>query len=331
MRTARRKMVGRGCIYHCMNRLAAVKNDYPLTDVDKEYGFKLLLELCDFFLIEPISACWLGNHFHLVLFAPGDAPDLETAAKRHNAYYDAAKMELNPAYNPEKCRDMAEQMIDLSRFMSLYQQRYTCYYNRRHNRRGTLWADRFKSTILEGSREALWNCVKYVELNPVRAGLVADPANYRFCTWGRHCGSGRHPFHANFCKHMRGVAELHSGQSLSDDDVIAEFRGELARIRAWEADQDGELDEDGRTRAEVAAVKARTKGDSMPVRFLRRTRYWSDGAIIGSKAFVQEIGCMFEHEDNHVRILEKRLSRGVTPEGGMLHCFKQLRTHLDQA
>ena len=178
-------------------------------------------------------------------------------------------------------------MVDISEFMRLFQQRYTRYINRVHHRRGSLWGDRFKSTILEGSKEALWNGVKYVELNPVRAGIVADPADYRFCTWGRYSGSGNHPFHANFCKHMRAVAEQHSGESMNDEQVIAEFRGELARIRAWESDRDGKLDAKGRTKAEVATRKARTKGDSMPVRFLRRTRYWTDGAIIGSKAFVQ--------------------------------------------
>ena len=277
----------------------------------------LLEELSTFFLIEVISVCILDNHWHAVLFAPGEKPSLEDVAKRHNAFYGAKKIELNPSINPERCAEVAEQVINISSFLSIFQQRFTCYINRVHKRRGTLWADRFKSTILEGSQESLWNCVKYVELNPVRAGIVEDPADYRFCSWGRFCGSGKHPFHANFCKHMRAGAEHHSGESLSDDQVIAEFRGELARIRSWEADQDGTLDKSGRTKAEVTAKNAREKGDSMAVRFLRRTRYWTDGAIIGSKGFVdgfachssgvaftlrfaQEVSCMFEDPEHHL-------------------------------
>ena len=50
--------------------------------------------------------------------------------------------------------------------------------------------------------------------------------------------------------------------------------------------------------------------------------YWTDGAIIGSKAFVQEVGCMFDEQE---RILKKQLSCGSTPSGGVLHCFKRLR------
>ena len=330
MRTARKKMIGKGCYYHCMSRYAGGIDELPFSDVDKTYGLRLLTELSEFYLIEPISVCFMGNHIHIVLYAPGEIPDLETAAKRHNDFYGQQKIALNPTFNAAQCEIVATQMIDISRFMSVFKQRFTCYYNRAHRRRGTLWADRFKSTILEGSRESLWNCVKYVELNPVRAGIVENPADYRFCTWGIYSGGGKHLFHDNFCRHMRAVAAWHAGDEVIDDAIVfAEFSGELARIRAWEKDQDRKLDEDGQTKAAKAADKARTKGDSMPVRFLRRTRYWTDGAIIGAKAFVQEIGCQFEDAESHAKILKKRLSRGITPEGAYLHCFKQLRTNLD--
>jgi hypothetical protein len=44
MRTARRNMVGKGCYYHLMNRLAGYAHDYPFTDVDREYGCDWLLD-----------------------------------------------------------------------------------------------------------------------------------------------------------------------------------------------------------------------------------------------------------------------------------------------
>ena len=46
--------------------------------------------------------------------------------------------------------------------------------------------------ILEGCT-ALWNCLTYVEINPVRAGLAESPDDSRFCTWGRVVGGGAHP------------------------------------------------------------------------------------------------------------------------------------------
>ena len=325
-RALRKKITGQGAYYHLYNRIGGPIGELPFTDVDKEKAFLMLEDLVEFFLLELISVAWMGNHFHIVCYVPGVPPPVELAAQRHNAYYGVKKMDLNPSFNYEKCADVAGQMVDLSEFMRFFQQGYTRYINRAHRRRGSLWGDRFKSTVLEGSREALWNGVKYVELNPVRAGIVEDAADYRFCTWGRYQGSGSHPFYDNFCKHMRAVAEQHSGGDLSDEQVISEFRGELARIRAWEADQDRKLTVDGKTKAAVAAERARRSGDSMVLRYMRRTRYWTDGAIIGSKAFVQEVGCMFDERE---RILKKQFSRGVVPEGGELHCLKRLSPDLN--
>jgi hypothetical protein len=49
-----------------------------------------------------------------------------------------------------------------------------------HDRYGVLWAERFKSVLLEGG-EAVAAVAAYIELNPVRAGLCADPKDYRYC------------------------------------------------------------------------------------------------------------------------------------------------------
>ena len=319
MTSPRMKIKNSGCLYHLVNRSCGVIKDLPFTDVDKERGFKLIERLCDFYLLEVISVVWMSNHFHIVLYAPGESPSIEEAALRYNKYYDGDKDELNIEIDPKKCQEVAEQMIDISHFMRIFQQRYTRRYNRAHHRRGTLWADRFKSVILDGNEEALWSCVKYVELNAVRAGIVDDPADYRFCSWGRYCGSGVHPFHANFIKHIRATVESHRGRSqgssVSDEDVFCEFAEQMTRIIVHES---------GGTTEEVEeAGKEARKKESMPVRFLRRTRHWSDGAIIGSKAFVQEMGCRF---DDKQRVMKKQLSQGKTISGVSIHCFRRLRT-----
>jgi hypothetical protein len=59
------------------------------------------------------------------------------------------------------------------------QQGYARWYNKAYARRGRFWADRFKSTLLYGE-DALLECMQYVDLNPVRAGLVARPEDYPF-------------------------------------------------------------------------------------------------------------------------------------------------------
>ncbi len=62
---------------------------------------------------------------------------------------------------------------------------FSRYYNRRHNRRGFFWGDRFKSVIVENG-QTLINCLAYIDLNPVRAGMVEKPEEYRWNSGGYH-------------------------------------------------------------------------------------------------------------------------------------------------
>src|SRR5271165_5119183 len=72
---------------------------------------------------------------------------------------------------------------------SEFKGRFAQWYNRRHGRYGVLWADRFKSVLLEGG-EALAAVAAYIELNPVRAGLCADPKDYRYCGYAEALAKG---------------------------------------------------------------------------------------------------------------------------------------------
>ena len=73
-------------------------------------------------------------------------------------------------------------LFDLSAFMKELKQRFTGWFNRHHGRVGTLWEGRFKSVLLE-SGEAVRMVAAYIDLNPVRAGLVDDPKDYRWCSY----------------------------------------------------------------------------------------------------------------------------------------------------
>ena len=64
---------------------------------------------------------------------------------------------------------------------------YVRYFNRRHDRSGTLWEGRYRSTVIEAERYLL-ACMTYIELNPVRAGMVAAPADYPWSSYAHHAG-----------------------------------------------------------------------------------------------------------------------------------------------
>ena len=78
-------------------------------------------------------------------------------------------------------------MHDLSEFMKSLLERFTKWFNRKHGRSGTLWEDRFKSVIVE-SGTAARTIAAYIDLNPVRAGIVKDPADYRWSSYGEAIG-----------------------------------------------------------------------------------------------------------------------------------------------
>jgi len=75
----------------------------------------------------------------------------------------------------------------LSRMMQTLGRRYVAMFNRRHHRSGTLWEGRFRATVLEAASYLL-PCMSYVELAPVRAGLVRQPQDHRWSSAQHHLG-----------------------------------------------------------------------------------------------------------------------------------------------
>lgn len=63
--------------------------------------------------------------------------------------------------------------------------RYVQYFNRRYGRTGTLWEGRYKATVID-AESYLLACSRYIELNPVRAGMVAHPRDYRWSSYRVH-------------------------------------------------------------------------------------------------------------------------------------------------
>lgn len=67
--------------------------------------------------------------------------------------------------------------------------RFTRWFNRVHSRKGTLWEERYKSVIVQSSVAAR-TMAAYIDLNPVRAGMVEDPVDYRWSSYGEAMGRG---------------------------------------------------------------------------------------------------------------------------------------------
>ncbi len=128
--------------------------------------------------------------------------------------------------------------------------RHTRSVNAREHRRGTLWEGRFKSSPIQ--RDAyLLACCRYVELNPVRAGLVATPRDYRWSSYRRRSGcEGRPPIDLDEGYLSLGATPQERGQQYRAWVRAAIPEGEWEQIR--EAMQRGQLTGGNRFGEDVA-------------------------------------------------------------------------------
>jgi putative transposase len=144
----------------------------------------------------------------------------------------------------------------VSRMMQHLGRGYVRYFNDLHGRSGTLWEGRFRACLVQDVRYLL-NCHRYIELNPVRAGMVSDPSDYHWCSY-RVNALG---VHSDLCTPHQLYRALGEGeQRLSayrrlftadtDDRAVAEIREATRRgvalgddrcIREMEARTGGRL------------------------------------------------------------------------------------------
>ena len=110
---------------------------------------------------------------------------LHAAARQHGLAIHAYVLMTNHVHllvTPEHQDSIAKTLQSLGR-------RYVQYFNYTYGRTGTLWEGRYRATVVD-AEPYLLTCSRYIELNPVRAGLVKSPAHYRHASY-RHNAQGR--------------------------------------------------------------------------------------------------------------------------------------------
>jgi hypothetical protein len=180
-------------------------------------------------------------------------------------------------------------MWDLSAYMKLLKQRFTQWFNRGRGRRGTLWEERFKSVLVEGPGATLATMAAYIDLNPVRANLVDDPKDYRWCGYSQAMAGDEKALDG--LRTVVAAARRVSEESVPWAEVLPEYRIWLfAQGEETEGtDPQGQPLRRGIPREQVAAVLA-ARGRVGPAEFLRvRVRYFTDGAVLGTREFVDGV------------------------------------------
>jgi putative transposase len=329
MRTARLLGTGRS-FYHVMSRVVDRRRVFEAKD--KEIFRKILRNQEAFTGVRIVTYCLMSNHFHLLL----EVPDRETLAPLDEEgllavlpllypgdVVEGVKQELERAraagderWHREILNRYERRRGDLGLFLKEVKLRITFYMNKRLDRTGTLWEGRYKSVLVEDCEQALLTISAYIDLNPIRAGLVAKPEDYRWCGYAEALAGG-----ARGQKARDGLGLMLS-EALQDPDFRQDWRRTAARYRMFlyqdgqEVAGDPDLGQRGRRGMKAEVVEAVVEqGGAMPVRqaLRHRVRYFCDGAVLGTAAFVNEV---FEREQTlRKRFGEKRTSGARSMRG----------------
>jgi putative transposase len=329
VRTKRIKEQGRA-YYHVISRV--VDRRFVFDDDEKERFRKIMRAVEAFTGVDVLTYANMDNHFHILLHVPDPKAlsDDEVIERLRHLYTPVVVKSLAASLAGLRKGRATEQadafmarytnrMYDLSEFMKTLKQCVTQSYNARHKRKGTLWEERFKSLLVEGRGNALLTVAAYIDLNPVRAGLVDDPRHFRFCGYGEACGGSESA--------RRGLTHIMAatGECMNWREAAARYRQMLyVRGEAAGVGENGHATQPGFGAVDVQSVL--DAGGALPKAVLLRcrVRYFSDGAVMGSRAYVEDVFQRHREQFGQKRKTGARPMRGG--DWGDLMTMRRLRS-----
>ncbi len=289
-----------GAFYHCISRVIERRRIFG--DAEKEVFRRIMRKVEGFCAVRVLTYAAMSSHWHLLVYVPPrqEVSDQELIQRLAFLYEPELVKEIAgklAQYREDGLNVSAEllkqsytyRMYNLSEFCKTFKQRLSIYYNRSNKRSGPLWEQRFKSILIEDDGRAVSTVAAYIDLNPVRAGIVSDPKDYRFCGYGEAMGGS-----TQARKGLELVVDCFGG-NVSWSQTAAAYRTYLFAKGETRTDEAGKVVRPGfRSERVEAVLKA---GGRLPLHeILRcRVRYFSDGLVLGSEEFVE--GIFRKHRD----------------------------------
>ena len=290
------------CHFHCMSRI--INKQFLLGAEEKEMFCKLMRKVEAFSGCSVLTFAVMDNHFHILL-AENDAEELSDKSfldRCHALYSGKAWHELRQAFlgiklngSPAALLSFKQKYIrrmhNVSEFMQTLLSRFSQWFNRRHDRLGPLWCGRFKSVLIEGRKDVLQVLAAYIDLNPLRAGLVNDPLSYRWCGVGEAvagCGAARNGL-IQLYSTVGSVPVMEALGAVVDWRSIQEHYYRLLVQRGTEqTGPDGRVVKHGIESAHAASIISDGGRLSICDALAYRSGYFTTGAILGSHEFLLE-------------------------------------------
>jgi len=146
---------------------------------------------------------------------------------------------------------ICDHLGDLSRFMQQLEGEFAVCFNLRKHRSGAFWGERFHCTMVDGG-DHLWNCLRYIDLNMVRAGIVSHPQQWPWCGYN-------------------------------------EIVGNRKRYRLLDIERLSELLGLSGGKSSLAEIHQKRILESVQNKRLNREAIWTESIAVGSEAFAKEI------------------------------------------
>ena len=283
MRMPRIKVHGQTAVYHCISRI--VGGQFLLKELERERLKQLMWKQAEFCGVQIVTYAIMINHIHVLIRIPHpvEVSD-QDVLDRCRAIYDpedpflellAKMLKQNGKLDADIRKRLLRRMGDVSWFMKELKERFSRWYNKQTDRFGTLWAERFKSVLIEDQPGVVQTLAGYIDLNPVRAGVVQDPKDYRHCGYAEAVAGG--------VLARQGILSFHETDQWSE--AARAYRKYLFLAGSTGGRSDKAV-------LEPAAIQKvlKEKGELSEGQLLRlKIRYMTRGAVLGSRAFVNEI------------------------------------------
>ncbi len=334
--------------YHVYSRI--VDRQLLIGDAEKRFFHQWMRRLERFSGVEVVTYCLMSNHFHMLVRVPekermpmlngGQLRDLlpllysgrqlqEAVAELERAELASTGTSGGSGWLHEILQRYHARRYDLSSFVKDLKQRFSQWYNGRHQRVGTLWEDKFHSVLVEGDENMLLTMAAYIDLNPIRASLVDDPKDYRWSGYGE-AAAGRKDARLGLVKILDHTSFGHN-RTVDWRSVGPRYRmllyghGEQRDADERAANASGRV---GISRKAIDEVLA-SGGQLSVAQALRcKVRYFCDGAVLGTGDFVDGVFEQSVKKRDSLRKSGARKMKGA--DWGELRALRDLQKNVVQ-